>query len=351
MKNSTLKTDIKFYESALRKHFDYNSKSENTSLKIQFLNTLGNEYPIATWRRFKALLIFYEQKMGNAETVKEIKDFKYPLSVEERNKKFIKTSRCKKVNEEDRAKIFEASIHDKSVYAAVKIADMIGARPSEIPSLEFTKSNLVIITGAKKTEDGLRGIDRWIRLPEDDYFELSRLHRDLLLEVKKIKEEEGEEESEAEDEYIKKKERVRQINERAMRRIQDRLSTITKKLFPRRKARPTLYSFRHQLGSDLKASSFDRVKIAAIMGHASVDSVDSYGDRRSASGRKLDIDVSDNSLEKVRKKTLKVKFKNSDHIGEFPNITSGASANSDQKLMSLPEAKSTNKIFPHDTYF
>lgn len=71
--------------------------------------------------------------------------------------------------------------------------------------------------------------------------------------------------------------------------LQDRLRAAGRHLWPRRTALPTLYTFRHQMGSDLKASGMDRRQIAYIMGHQATGSVDVYGDRRVArsNGRSL----------------------------------------------------------------
>lgn len=65
-------------------------------------------------------------------------------------------------------------------------------------------------------------------------------------------------------------------------RVQSRLERVTLRLWPRRKARPTLYTLRHQMGAGLKASGASRAAIAYVMGHQSTQSVEVYGDRRSA---------------------------------------------------------------------
>lgn len=64
--------------------------------------------------------------------------------------------------------------------------------------------------------------------------------------------------------------------------IQDRIYTAGRRLWPQRKAWPSLYSWRHQLGSDLKASGLSRVEIAYVMGHQSTESVEQYGNRKTA---------------------------------------------------------------------
>ena len=66
------------------------------------------------------------------------------------------------------------------------------------------------------------------------------------------------------------------------RYVQRRLDTLTKRLWPKRNVWPSLYSWRHQKGSDLKASHMNSAEVAAIMGHRSTESVDVYGSQRSA---------------------------------------------------------------------
>lgn len=48
-----------------------------------------------------------------------------------------------------------------------------------------------------------------------------------------------------------------------------RLNYLSRKLWPKRKLRPTLYSGRHQFSADCKARGCTLVEIAALMGHAS----------------------------------------------------------------------------------
>lgn len=89
-----------------------------------------------------------------------------------------------------------------------------------------------------------------------------------------------------------------------MHHIQHRLATATKKLWPNRKHPITLYSYRHLMGGDLKASGNNRDEVAAIMGHQSVDSVDVSGNRQT-SQRRPSIQATMPSIEVVRKTTLK----------------------------------------------
>lgn len=169
-------------------------------------------------------------------------------------------------------------IDDLPVLGAVTIASKIGVRPAEMASMKFDDSRQsIFITGAKKREKADRGIDRRLLLKGDDYQIVKEAWGLLMTEFN----------------------RTDALPERAMKRIQNRFYKQVRKIFDDRKSYPSLYSYRHQFGSDLKASGMDRITIAAIMGHASVESVNAYGDRRRG-GRKMNIDVSDESLDAVR---------------------------------------------------
>ena len=71
------------------------------------------------------------------------------------------------------------------------------------------------------------------------------------------------------------------ICQRTNTAIRDRLRKECRALWPRRKQHPTLKSFRHQLGSNLKASSESDKTIAYMTGHQSIESISVYGNRRS----------------------------------------------------------------------
>lgn len=63
--------------------------------------------------------------------------------------------------------------------------------------------------------------------------------------------------------------------------ISGRLYNITKRLFPRSKKRPTLYSCRHQHIANLKSAGYPLIEIACLSGHLTdVTATEHYGKRR-----------------------------------------------------------------------
>lgn len=83
--------------------------------------------------------------------------------------------------------------------------------------------------------------------------------------------------------------------------IRDRLRKKCRSLWPRRTQYPPLKSFRHQLGSNLKASGESDEAIAYMMGHQFIESISVYGNRRYGAGHKLYIRPAEGAnLSKVR---------------------------------------------------
>ncbi|MFM5276678.1 site-specific integrase, partial [Aeromonas caviae] len=84
-------------------------------------------------------------------------------------------------------------------------------------------------------------------------------------------------------------------------------------LWPARKSLPTFYSWRHQMGSELKASGLDRQRIAYIMGHQATSSVDKYGNRKSANGNVLPTCPADADLSHIRTTHAELSVDNKTH--------------------------------------
>ena len=130
--------------------------------------------------------------------------------------------------------------------------------------------NAISIMSAKKRDD--RGLDRLIKI-EDCHTGKIRKAIALLAEVP--------------DEQKENLHNVARM----------RLARFVAKEFPRRRAKPSLYTLRHQMGSDLKSSGMPETKRSAIMGHRSTQSIQVYGN--SKSGKQREILVSKSTTDKV----------------------------------------------------
>jgi hypothetical protein len=245
------------------------------------LSACAHKYRPAYWRRLRNALEFDQRARGFGKAAELIKHTRNTMTTDVTGRGLInpndrlptapKQKRAKSISPDDRSKLWEAAkgLDDRDeTCAAILLAEKLGVRPVEMLSLRVDPElGVVHVIGAKKA-GGLRGADRVLTLPDD-------------LKIRK---------------NISEAARIVQRTERekpgAVHRIQSRLDRLSRKLWPRRKARPSLYTFRHQMGGNLKAMRLDRRTIAYIMGHQSTKSVEVYGDRRSGSsggiGIKLD---------------------------------------------------------------
>lgn len=208
-------------------------------------------------------------------------------------------------------------IHDKKpnypLLAVIDIIHRTGVRPAEVDSMRFDTDNCcILITGAKKTEDNLRGLDREIML-EEKIFERLLLAHEIWLEYKVSK--------------------PSHTDQQVMKLLQNQFVTVTKKIWPKRKNRITLKSYRHQMGSNLKASGGNRTTSAAIMGHQSVDSLTRYGNARSAT-RRPDIRLSSASPA-VRKTQMKACAPQISRVGLKNQLTFAQSRRLDKAKKQL----------------
>jgi integrase len=260
-KSDYIKLADNFYKTRL-KNQDITPKKITDALK-----NAAYDYRPDYFRRLRNALAFDQENKGFKKSADRINETKNPLTAADAPtmlKRQIKPKqkRVKKIVDADYSKILSKLKEDDiELKAAITIAELTGCRPAEMLNIEIELPYEILIRGAKKTENNDRGLDRKLTLHYHHAFEISQ----AVSVLKKG----------ATDDY----------KTDIMHRIQRRLDTLTKSVFPRRKAQITLYSFRHQLGSNLKASGLDRVQIAYIMGHQSTKSVSVYGDRRSNNGK------------------------------------------------------------------
>ena len=232
------------------------------------LTACAGEYRPAYWRRLRAALAFDQGEKGYGKAVDRIKGTINPMTTDQhgpldkglRGPVPPKARRAKSISAEDLGQLKLAARKLKGgqeVLSALELAEELGVRPVEMLSLRVDQERgEVHVTGAKKSGDK-RGADRTLRPAITEPWAMARLAKAA--------------------ETLQSAERKRPG---AIHRVQSRLDRLTRQLWPRRKARPTLYTLRHQVGSALKASGADRTAIAYVMGHQSTKSVEVYGDRR-----------------------------------------------------------------------
>lgn len=241
------------------------------------LKACASEYRPAYWRRLRNALELDQREKGFDKAVELIKYTRNPMTTVAGGKGIIdptvrgptppKQRRAKSLSDDDFQKLMKAltdveseieHANNKETMSAVLLAKHLGVRPAEMLGLKIDERGCVFVSSAKKTLDGVRGADRRLQVEPSVQLEISRAIRVL---------QKGE-----------------QRHPSVMRRVQSRLDRLSRRLWPRRQARPSLYTFRHQLGGNLKAMGLDRRAIAYVMGHQSTQSVEVYGDRRKGSG-------------------------------------------------------------------
>lgn len=224
------------------------------------LKACAGDYRPDYWRRLRKALEVDQRAKGYRDAADRIAGTKNPVTVTGSGQKAkARQRRCRRVSDADhRALLADAERRgDARMKSALILSEHTGIRPAELPHV-FASSDgkFISIRGVKKSHDGQRGADRDIELDDAAAAEVQRIAGDIPCDHSEV------------------------------RGVQVRLQNTVQRLFPRRKAKPSLYSYRHQVGSDLKASGMDRKKIAYVMGHRGTKSVDKYGNARMARTRR-----------------------------------------------------------------
>jgi len=106
------------------------------------------------------------------------------------------------------------------------------------------------------------------------------------------------------------------IDTKQVNALKRRVSRLSKKVFPARKYRPTLYAYRHQMASDLRSKdsnglkALTRKQAAAVMGHQSQASLSQYGHANNASMLKRNLPTaSESTVDQVLENSEETNYK------------------------------------------
>ncbi len=238
------------------------------------------DYRPASWRRLRCAIAYDQEAKGYGDAAERIRAVEN-LARKQGLPMKPKQRRATEINAKDEKKLLDhlGMSGDVEVAAAVVMAKYLGVRPAEMMDVRI-RNGMVEIRGAKKSHEGARGADRVVDVHPDVLQIIATCIGHL------------------------------QSSPRGLVGVQDRLRRICSGLWPQRKALPTLYTFRHQLGSDLKAHGVDRVEIAYLMGHQATKSVDQYGDKRRGRTKPLlrpapGADLSQVRVNHIESRTLK----------------------------------------------
>jgi hypothetical protein len=257
---------------SLAAHF-YATRIEGTPSPKAITDALKKaavEYRPAYWRRLRNALAFDQSQKGYQDAAARLSATKNPVTLPDSGVEAkTKQKRIQSVSARDEVALLDhlRKAEDRPAYGAIILAKLTGARPAEMPGIKVDGCR-VLIRGAKKTADGLRGADRVLIVSEKEAQMIAAC--------------------------------VDHVANSPMGAIQDRVRAAGKRLWPQRSAVPSLYSWRHQMGSELKAAIADRREVAYLMGHQGTASVDRYGNRRTARGGKVPRAPAEETFENVR---------------------------------------------------
>ncbi len=208
----------------------------------------SREMSYATWRQYKSAMIFFMEQHGPIEAVQYLYENR-PLFSKEKNN--TSSKKQKKIPNKDFEKLAsyldDGKKHSYNRLLKLWLKSMIitGIRPSEWKNVRL-ENDILIVKNAKNTNGRSFGEERHIDL--SDVLEsdrevlksfLDELH--LFMEYKKFG----------------------TIYETCRHKMQ----LAAKKLWPRRKKLPTMYSARHQFVADIKRRKTDKIEMMAMLGH------------------------------------------------------------------------------------
>ena len=213
----------------------------------------------AYFTKLRRAIVVQQTAAGYKKYAKQIEQIKNPCTNEllpDSEKKPIKKKKMqmKHIRENDEKALIEYFKKNQNIEcrAAMYIVKNLGVRPAEIKSLEVSGDSIHVI-GAKKNKD--RGLDRIIKI--NDSYTLKHLATAISI--------------------LKK-------TSRTIGQIQDNISKASRRVFKNRDRHYSLYSWRHQMGAELKASSMPDHVISYLMGHQSTRSIEAYGFKNRAKG-------------------------------------------------------------------
>lgn len=221
------------------------------------------------WRKLKIAIAFDQREKGHEKSADRVQALVNQVSakaIESNDWSGVKPKRpaVKKLTPDEGRRINKYLVDKKDplLLDLYHVARLTGCRPAEAPSVRLLKGGSgydVAIDGAKVGKR--RGVKtRTLKGYSNDELKFLRAAGKRLAAAH------------AENPDI-------------IKALQKRFDRAMGNVFPKRQHKPTLYTLRHQFGSNLKKSGLSREAMAYCMGHQGTKSIEVYGDRRSGSGK------------------------------------------------------------------
>jgi len=247
-------TEIEYRKMAARFYKDLNTINPS-SIELK-LAVFADKYSKSYWMKIRRAIVFDQKESGYSKPSKLISKIKYPVDAVHTPK----TRRVRNISATDMSLFLRSESVPKHLKSALKIIQLTGCRPAELLKIQTLKNGKFVIEGVKKNKDMKRGADRTITIENNHQSEI--LSKSLKV--------------------LKRWSVGKKDTESALRQL---MLSHSKRIFPRRIVRPSLYTVRHQFASNLKASSLSKKEISYLMGHQSSASIGIYGNRRAGKGK------------------------------------------------------------------
>lgn len=234
-------------------------------------------YTSPTIRKIKASLVYYFDENGDDKLSKAVSDINFTPDKKAKPKPRTSAQKYKHIPDSEYYKLClvinsSNGQYDQLAMTWMECTQIVGIRPKEWIQTRFiTKENkgkkyyILKVLNAKNTNERSFGKFRHIILADLTDEEMY-LIKSMMRFVESIRAE-----FETLDEAREKWDKIYQS-------VRNRLSYLDKKARPKQKKSITLYSARHQFAADLKVNVDDPRERTALMGHASVGTIDiSYG--------------------------------------------------------------------------
>lgn len=231
----------------------------------------GN-YRAATYRQYRAALLVWLRSScldGCDEAIEMLRHDDQSTESSLKHSSRTSASKDKKFSDTDRFEVIEwlklhPSKFSHALTVMLHIGGTVGLRPCEWQSASITRlPNSVFeihIQNAKSTNGRSNGTSRTLSITSGDDG-LAEVLEQFISLVSQL---------EWGDLYS------------GCRKL---LHKATRAIWPYRKKYPTLYSLRHQFAADAKSAGMTKVQVAALMGHASIDTATAhYGKKRVGRG-------------------------------------------------------------------
>ena len=239
-----------------------------------YMTKLANSGTItkSSWYKLRCAIASTQDYGGYKEAAIRLRALKFPAQATPK----AKPKRAKIITDQD-FKTLRDTVADKNdtiTWAYLTLCRQLGCRPAEVQHVSELNGEFYV-PSAMQRADG-RGLDRFLTVNDPA----------ALFEIRKAMGIIG---------------TVEPLKRKTLHRVaQSRLNRTTAALWPRRERLPTLYTMRHQMGSDLKSSGLPPEEVAAVMGHQSTASASVYGYKVSGRGS-VAVKPTGATVAKVRK--------------------------------------------------